>query len=87
MNRRLSDIFKLVDNEILKHSEAVSVSVYAENRVLEIVAKCVKMVRKDSARNLEQQILSAYKLNDVSLEFVYDLNADRIIEVRLTNEG
>ena len=72
MNRRLSDIFKLVDNEILKHSEAVSIGVYAENRVLEIVAKCVKMVRKDSARNLEQQILSAYKLNDVSLEFIYD---------------
>ncbi len=72
MNRILSDIFKLVDNEILRHSEAVSIGVYAENRVLEIVAKCVKMVRKDSARNLEQQIMSAYKLKDVSLEFVYD---------------
>ena len=72
MNKRLSDVFRLVDNEILKHSEAVSIGVYPENRAMEIVARCVKMVRKDSARNLEQQILSAYKLNDVSLEFVYD---------------
>ncbi len=72
MNRRLSEVLKLVDNEILKHSEAVSIAVYAESRVLEIVAKCEKMVRKESVRNLEQQILSAYKLNDVSLEFVYD---------------
>ena len=68
----LSDIFKLVDNEILKHSEAVSIAVYQENRAMEIVAKCVKMVRKDSARNLEKQILDAYNLKDVSLEFVYD---------------
>lgn len=68
----LSDIFKLVDNEILKHSEAISVAVYPENRAMEIVGKCVKMVRKDSARNLEQQILNAYNLKDVSLEFVYD---------------
>ncbi|MBQ7953344.1 MAG: PHP domain-containing protein, partial [Clostridia bacterium] len=68
----LSDIFKLVDNEILKHSQAVNVAVYPENRAMEIVAKCVKMVRKDSARNLEQQILNAYNLKDVSLEFIYD---------------
>ena len=68
----LSDIFKLVDNEILKHSLAVSVAVHPENRAIEIVAKCVKMVRKDSARNLEYQIMSAYNLKDISLEFVYD---------------
>ena len=72
MNKRLSDIFNLVENEILKHSEAVSINVYPEDRVMEIVAKCVKMVRKESARNLEEQIMSSYKLKDVSLEFVYD---------------
>ena len=70
--RYLSDIFKLVDNEILKHSQAVSVSVYQENRAMEIVAKCVKMVRRESAKNLEQQILKAYNLKDICLEFVYD---------------
>ena len=68
----LSDIFKLVDNEILKHSQAVSVAVYPENRAMEVVAKCVKMVRRDSVKNLEQQILDAYNLKDMSLEFVYD---------------
>ena len=68
----LSDIFKLVDNEILKHSQAVSVSVYPENRAMEVVAKCVKMVRHESVKNLEQQIIGAYNLKDISLEFVYD---------------
>ena len=82
MNKRLSDIFNLVDNEILKHSEAVNVNVYAEERVMEIVAKCVKMVRKDSARNLEQQIMSAYKLKDVSLEFVYDREAFNVNSIK-----
>ena len=68
----LSDIFKLVDNEILKHSQAVNVAVYPENRAMEVVAKCVKMVRRDSVKNLEQQIMNAYNLKDISLEFVYD---------------
>ena len=68
----LSDIFKLVDNEILKHSQAVNVAVYPENRAMEVVAKCVKMVRRDSVKNLEQQIMNAYNLKDISLECVYD---------------
>ena len=68
----LSDIFKLVDNEILEHSQAVNVFVYPEKRAMEVVAKCVRMVRAESCRKLAQQVISAYKLNDFSLEFVYD---------------
>ncbi len=68
----LSDIFRPVDSEILKHSLAVSIAVYPENRAMEIVARCVKMVRWDSKCALEQQIMAAYKLKDISLDFVYD---------------
>ncbi len=72
MIKKLSEIFKLVDNEILKYTDAVSVSVYRENRAVEVVGRCVKLVRKESAETLEQQILSAYDLKDISLEFIYD---------------
>ena len=68
----LSEIFGLVENEILKHSEAVSINIYREERTMEIVAKCSKMVRRESAEALGKQIMSAYKLNDISVEFVYD---------------
>ncbi len=68
----LSEIFKLVDNEILKHSQAVNVFVYPEERSMEVVAKCVRMVRAESCHNLSDQIMDAYRLRDLSLEFVYD---------------
>ncbi len=72
MTIKLSEIFKLTDNEILRHTDIVSMSVYRENRAIEVVGKCVKPVRRESADALEQQILSAYNLKDISLEFVYD---------------
>lgn len=72
MITKLSEIFKLVDNEILRHTDAVSVSVYRESRAMEIVGRCVKLVRRESAEKLEHDILTAYNLKDISLEFVYD---------------
>ena len=70
--KKLSEVFKKVHSEILNNSEVVSLNLYREDRVMELTAKCVKMVRYESVKALENQILSAYSLRDISLQFVYD---------------
>ena len=70
--KKLSEVFKKVHSEILNNPEAVNLNLYREDRVMEITAKCVKMVRYESVKALENQILSAYNLRDISLQFVYD---------------
>ena len=70
--KKLSEVFKKVHSEILNNSEVVSLNLYREDRVMELTAKCVKMVRYESVKALENQILSAYNLRDISLQFVYD---------------
>ena len=55
----LSDIFKLVDNEILKHSQAVNVAVYPEARRKGVGEKLIDRVFA---------LASDQKLSFVSLE-------------------
>lgn len=69
---KLSEIFSRVKNEILNHSQILSMTVYKEKRAVHIVAKCERMVRYESKISLERQIVSAYSLNDILIEFTYD---------------
>ena len=69
---KLSELFSNVHNEILNYSEIVQMNIFREQRVLEITAKCVKMVRYESVQALETQIIDAYNLRDANISFVYD---------------
>ncbi len=71
MSTKLSEIFKRVNNEILRFSVANKVDVYAEERTINVSASCVKMVRYESCKRLEEQIAQEYDLRSVSVDFTY----------------
>jgi len=72
MEKLLSDVFFRIKNPILNNSIPKKIEVNKQQRVMNVVAKCCKMVRYESARALAEQIKEAYSLNSITLDFVYD---------------